>query len=41
MSDSRIRSIKAKGTKYRFPSKIDFQKCREEIAVPLDELCNH
>ena len=29
--DSRIRSIIAKGPKYRFPAKIDFQKCRKKL----------
>ena len=29
ISDSRIRLIIAKGPKYRFPVKIDFQKCRK------------
>ena len=40
ISDSRIRSIIAKGPKYRFPAKIDFQKCREKIAAILNEYCN-
>ena len=35
ISDSRIRSIISKGPKYRLPSLIDFNKCREEIAVAL------
>ena len=26
--------------KYRFPSQIDFNKCREEIAGSLQEFCN-
>ena len=30
ISDSRIRSIIAKGPKYRFPVQIDIQKCREK-----------
>ena len=38
--ESRIRSIKAKGSKYRFPVHIDFQKCREKNAVSLNEFCN-
>ena len=37
ISDSRIRSIIAKGPKYRFPVQIDFQKCREKIAGSLNE----
>ena len=39
VSDSRIRSIISKGPKYRLPSQIDFNKCREEIAVVLNEFC--
>ena len=35
ISDSRIRYIVSKGSKYRFPSRIDFKKCREEIASAL------
>ena len=31
ISNSRIRSIIAKGPKYRFPVQIDFQKCREKL----------
>ena len=38
ISDSIIRSIISKGPKYRLPSQIDFNKCREEIAV-LNEFC--
>ena len=30
ISDSRIRYIVSKGPKYRFPSRIDFKKCRED-----------
>ena len=26
--------------KYRFPSQIDFNKCREEIKRSLQDLCN-
>ena len=40
ISDSRIRSIIAKGPKYRFPVQIDFQKSREKIAGSLNEFCN-
>ena len=40
ISDSRIRSIIAKGPKYRFPVQIDFQKCRQKIAGSLNEFCN-
>ena len=39
ISDSRIRFIISKGPKYRFPSQIDFNKCREEIAITLNEFC--
>ena len=37
ISDSRIRYIVSKGPKYRFPSHIDFKKCREEIASALND----
>lgn len=37
ISDSRIRHIVSKGPKYRFPSHIDFKKCREEIASTLND----
>ena len=40
LTDSRIRSIIAKGPKYRFPVQIDFQKCREKNAASLNEFCN-
>ena len=40
ISDLRIRSIIAKGPKYRFPAKINFQKCREKIAASLNEYCS-
>ena len=32
--------IIAKGPKYRFPAKMDFQRCREKIAASLNEYCN-
>ena len=35
ISDSRIRSIISKGPKYRLPSQIDFNICREEISIAL------
>ena len=35
--DSRIRNIVSKGPKYRFPSQIDFNRCREEIASALND----
>ena len=39
-SDSRIRYIVSKGPKNRFPSRIDFKKCREEIASALNDFGN-
>ena len=38
--ESRIRNIISKGPKYRFPSNIDFNKCREEISAALNEFGN-
>ena len=38
--DSRIRNIISKGPKYRFPSNIDFNTCREEVAAALNEFGN-
>ena len=38
--DSRIRNIVSKGPKYRFPSHIDFNRCREEIASALNDFGN-
>ena len=38
--DSRIRKAVSKGTKYRFPSYIYFDKCREEIASALNDFGN-
>ena len=40
ISDSRIRNIVSKGPKYRFPSYINFDKCREKIASALNEFGN-
>ena len=40
ISDSRIRYIVSKGPKYRFSSRIDFKKCREEIASALNDFGN-
>ena len=40
ISDSRIRYKVSKGPKYRFPSRIDFKKCREEIASTLNDFGN-
>ena len=38
--DASIRNIISKGPKYRFPSNIDFPKCRREIAASLNDLSN-
>ena len=38
--DSRIRNIVSKGPKYRFPSQIEFNRCREEIASALNDFGN-
>ena len=38
--DVRVRNITSKGPKYRFPSNIDFPKCRREIAASLSDLSN-
>ena len=35
LDNSKIRSIMCKGPKYRFPSLVDFNKCREEMAGSL------
>ena len=40
ISDSRIRAIIAKGSKYRFPVQISFQKCRENIAASPYGICS-
>ena len=40
ISDLRIRYVVYKGRKYRFPSRIDLKKCREEIASALNDLSN-
>ena len=40
MPDARDRNIISKGHKYRFPSNIDFHKCRREIAASLDDFSN-
>ena len=36
--DARVRNIISKGPKYRFPSNIDFPKCRREIAASLNDI---
>ena len=38
--DSRIRNIVSKGPKYRFPSHIVFNRCREEITSALNDFGN-
>ena len=38
--DARVRNISSKGPKYRFPSKIDFPKCRREISASLNDFSN-
>ena len=38
--DARVRNIIPEGPKYRFPSNIDFPKCRREIAASLNDLSN-
>ena len=38
--DAGVRNIISKGPKYRFPSNIDFLKCRREIAASLNGFCN-
>ena len=38
--DSKIRNIISKEPKYRFPSNINFNKCKEEIAAALNEFGN-
>ena len=35
--DSRARNINSKGPKYKFPSNIDFPKCRRKIADSLND----
>ena len=37
---ARVRNIISKGPKYRFPSNIDFSKCRREIASSLNDFSN-
>ena len=38
--DARVRNVISKGPKYRFPSNIDFLKCRREIAASLNDFSN-
>ena len=40
ISDSIIHKTVSKGPKYRFPSYITFDKCREEIASALNDFGN-
>ena len=39
--DSRVRKTISKSPKFRFPSSIDFPKCRREIADLLIDFNNH
>ena len=39
-SGARVHNIFSKGPKYRFPSNIDFPKCRREIAASLNDFSN-
>ena len=39
--DARVRNIISKSHKYKFPSNIDFPKCRREIAASLNDFSNH
>ena len=36
----RVRTIISNGSKYRFPSNIDFPKCRREIAAYINDFSN-
>ena len=38
--DSRIRNIVLKGPKYSYPSQIDFNRCKGEIASALNDFGN-
>ena len=40
ISDAKVRNIISKGPKCRFPSNINFSKCRKEIAASLNDLSN-
>ena len=40
ISDPRVHNIISKGSKYRFPSYIDFPKCRTEFAASLNDFSN-
>ena len=37
---ARVRNIISKGPSYRYPSNIDFSKCRREIAASLNDYSN-
>ena len=39
--DARVCNIISKGLKYRYPSNIDFLKCRREIAAFFNNFNNH
>ena len=38
--DSRVHDFISKGPTYRLPSKIDFIKCRRQIAISLNDFSN-
>ena len=38
--DASVRNIISKGPKYRFPSNIDFPKCRRHTAASLNDFSN-
>ena len=38
--DAKVRNVISKGPKYRYPSNIDFPKCRREIAASLNDFGN-
>ena len=38
--NARVRNIISKGPKYRFPSNIEFPKCRREIDASLNDFSN-
>ena len=40
IKDKRLRTLLAKGPKYRLPSLIDFNACQEKIAEALNTFCD-
>ena len=38
--DARVRNIISEGPKYRFPSNIEFPKCRRGISASLNDFSN-